>query len=164
MTTPWGEVVDQGTEFAVESDDGGRGEAHVFAGKVALMVTQQADHTQTAAPLKINLVQGEAACASAGGDIRRKAAEPQCFLSVLPDEFPIFGSGAKLDPGQSDPHWQIVASSTDPNFQPQPAIVVLHRAKTTCWVRPTQPNGSRCPPTCPVCRLTVSGRFARPST
>ena len=32
VLTPWAEVVDLGTEFAVQSDANGQGEAHVFSG------------------------------------------------------------------------------------------------------------------------------------
>jgi len=36
---------------------------------------------------------------------------------------PLYSTGADLAEGDDDPHWQIVASLTDPSFVSQPAIV-----------------------------------------
>jgi hypothetical protein len=58
--------------------------------------------------------------------IERIAANEKLFVrSQLPPEpFPLFSTGADLDRGAADPHWELVAISTDPSFRPQQAVVM----------------------------------------
>ena len=57
--------------------------------------------------------------------IVRQAAKPEQFVRVMPGPvpFPIFSTGAGLDRGAADPHWEIIAVSTEPKFAPQHAVV-----------------------------------------
>jgi len=52
-------------------------------------------------------------------------AKPSGFARAMPRWAPIkvFNTGIGLKEGDPDPHWQIVARSDDPNFQPQQAVV-----------------------------------------
>ncbi len=44
----------------------------------------------------------------------------------------LFNTGVGLKEGDADPHWQIVAQSDDPHFQPRPAVVT--RIPSDWWL------------------------------
>ncbi len=57
--------------------------------------------------------------------VTRGAAPSGHFARRMPENVPIklFNTGAGLDEGQPDPHWQLVARSDDPHFKPRAAVV-----------------------------------------
>ncbi len=84
VLTSWAEVVDLGTEFAVQSDADGQGEAHVFSGRVLLETLPAPAQpgkpaTQPVKPTKLDLRQGEAVSVAANRQIKRIAAQRQEF-------------------------------------------------------------------------------------
>ena len=78
---------------------------------------------QPVRPAKVNLRQREAVSAAANRRIERIAAQPQEFQCALPNEFTFHNTGEGIKPGQTDPHWEIVAS-TDADSKPRPAEVI----------------------------------------
>ena len=61
--------------------------------------------------------------ASPGKPIERFTADETRFFRRMPEPFPLFSTGVGLDRGANDPHWDLVAVSTDPGFRPRAAVV-----------------------------------------
>jgi hypothetical protein len=76
-------VVDYGTEFGVEVDEMGQTNAHVFKGKVELR--------QGSDPLKyeskLSLEAGQSGMADSSGKLDRVAAQPQRFITTMPNAY-----------------------------------------------------------------------------
>ena len=58
-------------------------------------------------------------------NITRANSAARAFVRQMPRRVAIklFNTGVGLKEGEPDPHWQLVARSDDPNFQPRPAVV-----------------------------------------
>jgi hypothetical protein len=92
-----------------------------------------------------------------GKPIEQIKAEVKRFVRKMPalEPFALFSSGIGLDRGAADPHWSIIAVSTDPKFVRRPATVCDrssgYRAdspKTAQWISLTEvlqgmPEGCR---------------------
>jgi hypothetical protein len=148
VRTPTAIVTDLGTEFGVEVDKSGATKSHVFQGKVELRSTNSRESTApggSANPLRILLGPNESAVVEAGQPARliREAgrSDLSAFVRQMPRRVPIgaFGTGVGLRAGDPDPHWQLVARSDDPLFQPRPAVVAL----VTWQLRPNDPKRSQ---------------------
>jgi hypothetical protein len=98
--------------------------------------------------------------------VKHRAAEPARFVRempalVQPGPFPLFGTGVGLHRGSADPHWELVTTSDDVEFKPQPAVVippygnyVADARETGQWIsdgpKRTRPAG---------CRWTIRTHF-----
>ncbi len=139
---------DLGTEFGVLVAQTGEQEVHVFRGKVqaeeSVIGKQEALNERQGAlrraqgtgsrnpslsrhaPRSMLLTAHQAiSVAAPGGPIVPMAADERRFVRAILEPFPLFGTGVGLDRGASDPHWEIAAISTEANFKPQPAVVVV---------------------------------------
>ncbi len=138
VRTPTAVVTDLGTEFGVEVERSGATRSHVFCGRIEV---------RPAAGTSLHFPAGR----GAGGEgtdqpviqlgvnewvrveleqnqvvrVTRGAAPSGRFARRMPENVPIklFNTGAGLDEGQPDPHWQLVARSDDPHFKPRAAVV-----------------------------------------
>ncbi len=54
--------------------------------------------------------------------------------------FEVFGTGAGVKEGEPDPHWQLVARSDDPAFEPRPAVVTTISGEFSDKFRPNDDN------------------------
>lgn len=124
IETPTAIVTDLGTEFAVEVDPSGNSRTHVFQGKVDV---RPAKDTNTGA---IILRENETARIARSPDSQVQVTRVEHnswheFVRTMPKRVPIriFGTGAGLKAGEPDPHWQVIARSSDKQFQPRPAMV-----------------------------------------
>jgi hypothetical protein len=118
-------VTDLGTEFGVEVDSQGRTAAHVFRGKVDVQF-----NGDRGTEYRIQLGASESVVQSRQDHapvIRRDAVLASTYVRQLPRlkraPIDVFNSGIGLKEGDPDPHWQIVAVSNDPSFQPRAATV-----------------------------------------
>ncbi len=127
VRTPTAVITDLGTEFAVEVDKAGTSKTHVFQGKVEVRLSGNKADVRA-----IRLGAGESARVGPDRDqviriIRGTSenAQPLGFTRRMPEWVPIelFNTGVGLKEGAPDPHWQLVARSDDPDFQPRPALV-----------------------------------------
>jgi hypothetical protein len=124
VRTPTATVTDLGTEFGVEVDKSGDSKAHVYRGKVELRVG--VGKNAKVVPLGEN----ESARVASGKqqtiDVVREPAQRVGLVREMPRRVAIrvFNTGVNLDPGDPDPHWQLVARSDDAKFQPRPTAVV----------------------------------------
>ena len=94
--------------------------------------------------------------------IERIAADETQFVRAMPapkpEPFALFNTGVAVDHEVDDLHWQITAVSTDPKFQPRPAVVIHDQSKSVDGSRPislnkpaqTMPGG---------CQLTFRTQF-----
>jgi len=125
IRTPTAMVTDLGTEFGVEVDQEGRTTSHVFRGSVQLRLIGDAEE-QPGIVLKEN---ESVRVEPANGQVAR--VHP---VVLAPDRFVRnmhgrrvalrgFNTGAGCKEQETDPHWQIVAVSNDPQFQPRSALV-----------------------------------------
>jgi hypothetical protein len=57
--------------------------------------------------------------------VERIAANEKQFVRSLRGPFPLFSTGVDLDRGADDPHWEIIAISTDPKFTPRHAVAAV---------------------------------------
>jgi hypothetical protein len=144
VRTPTAIVTDFGTEFGVEVDKSGATKSHVFQGKVELRLTDSREPTApggSANPLRIFLGPNESAVVDAG---QRRVAKliseadrspAPAFVRQMPRRVPIqlFNTGVGLRAGDPDPHWQLVARSDDPNFQPRAAVVSSVRRQASSF-------------------------------
>ena len=55
----------------------------------------------------------------------RKKGQTSTLVREMPKSVPIklFNTGLGLKEGGPDPHWQLMAVSNEPKFQPRPAVV-----------------------------------------
>ncbi len=129
VRTPTAVVTDLGTEFGVEVDALGATQSHVFRGKVEL---RAAGGGQDSDAQPIPLGENESARVEAGQDravrvirLSAKEARPGGFTRQMPCRMPIkvFSTGQRVNEGDEDPHWQIIARTDDPHFEPRPAVV-----------------------------------------
>jgi hypothetical protein len=128
VRTPTALVEDLGTEFGVEVDRSGATRSHVFEGSIA--VRTSANSRQPTASLRLT-----------AGESARVAADENNVFQVIREQgklgsggfarrmpkrtaIRVYNSGAGVDEGEDDPHWQIVARSDDPAFQPRAAKVM----------------------------------------
>lgn len=125
VRTPTAIVTDVGTEFGVEVDKSGASKTHVFRGKVEVRLAESGANADRAVPLGEN----ESARVEAGPartiTVVRESSRPVAFARNMPKRVRIAlsNTGANLKEGQPDPHWQLVASSADPQWKAQPAFV-----------------------------------------
>ncbi len=94
--------------------------------------------------------------------IERIAVDEKRFVRALRDPFSLFSTGQGLDRRKPDPHWQIIAISSDPNFQPRPAVVITKVPRGYARMRETRANGFRSTPICRHSRRVASGPCAPP--
>jgi hypothetical protein len=78
-------------------------------------------------PAPLVLTANQALRLAPGKPIEQIAANDRRFVRNMPrpEVFPLFSTGAGLDRGAADPHWELTKISTDPKFQRRPATVVL---------------------------------------
>jgi len=142
VRTPTALITDLGTEFGVEVFDSGESHAHVFQGKVEVrLVTDNLPSPTekgTGNEGKVIVLAPNQSVRIGGGKVRMfdiaqeagdtiKTAEDLTprFVREMPRWVPIkiFSTGIGLKEGDADPHWQIVARSDQPDFQPCQAVV-----------------------------------------
>ena len=122
-------MTDLGTEFGVEVEPSGVTRSRVFRGKIELRPIDGGGKSGPA----ITLEKDESATVEGG---RGRAAQvirwtaqspPPAFVCQLPRriQIKVFNTGQALSEGDSDPHWQLVAATTYPHFEPRPAVVTL---------------------------------------
>jgi len=121
-----GQISVFGTEFGVEVDRQGNSSSYVFDGYVRV---QAADDAGNAADVGQVLHANEALrMERQGGRIRAVrcdwtgATDFRRHLSRR-TSIRLFNTGQTAEEGQEDPHWQIVAQSDTPDFQPKQAVV-----------------------------------------
>ena len=63
--------------------------------------------------------------AKEGAAMERVKSQEGRFVRAIPapGPFALHGTGQGLDRGAADPHWELTSISTNPAFQPQPAVV-----------------------------------------
>jgi hypothetical protein len=129
--TPGMTYTDLGTEFGVLVAQTGAQEVHVFRGRVqAEQGTERGARSgeQNSPPLILSAheavrIAAPDALGSPGRSIERIAADQKRFVRVIREPFPLYSTGVRLAHGEKDPHWQIVAISTDPAFKLKQALV-----------------------------------------
>jgi hypothetical protein len=142
---PGMKYTDLGTEFGVSVARDGTQEMIVFRGKVRAEAVETAHDRAHAispsphlpiSPSSLVLSASQAihvtASTNASGRnpaVTRVTANEKLFVrtSAGPEPFSLFGTGIGLDRGAADPHWEIVAVSTDGRFEPRPPKVILKR-------------------------------------
>jgi hypothetical protein len=150
VRTPGMKFTDLGTEFGVSVAKDGTQEMIVFRGEVRAEV-EDADaqtlrsrvsepesrisnlQSQISRPPPIRLTANEAIRVSASDkSIARVAVDENLFVRAAmgPEAFPIFGTGIGFGRGAADTHWEIADISTDPDFKPRPASVLLKPVST----------------------------------
>jgi hypothetical protein len=157
---PGMKYTDLGTEFGVFVAKDGTQEMHVFRGIVkaeetAVLPSPVLERGNGGSPLIVTARQAIRVL-GLGKPIERIAGDERRFVRALPgpEPFPLFSTGAGLDRSKPDPHWQIVAISGDPQFQPRPAVVIAKHPGSYAWDardegqwisldagQSTQPNG-----------------------
>ncbi len=125
IRTPTATVADLGTEFGIAVDASGASEAYVFRGQVEMRLKG----TENQSPRVIALRENESASVRHEADfarVIRRRTPPSSFARKIPRRVPIAikSTGIGLKEGEIDPHWQVVARSDAPSFQPHPATVV----------------------------------------
>jgi hypothetical protein len=120
------QVVDLGTQFAVEADAQGNSEAHVLKGNVRIKPVDAIDRSRTS----FLLSEGEAIRVNAlQKTSTRLVAEQDRFMAGYGDFRPyrpveIHNTGKNLSIGDEDPHWRLVAGTIGEGYQgPQYAVV-----------------------------------------
>jgi len=145
VRTPTARVIDTGTEFGVEVNPQGITTSHVFRGSVRVELPPSRGHQESV----VQVVREREAVRverDESGPVLQPLIEqladliPAAFVRQMPKRtpIPVFGTGIGVKTGDNDPHWQIVAMSNDPGFQPRPATVVVSRlparAVTPTWL------------------------------
>jgi hypothetical protein len=125
VRTPAATITDLGTEFGVEVDRLGASWAHVFRGKVELRPSDRGkDGTH---PIRLTEDESARVEVDRGQTVTvvRGTGRPNAFVREMPKRAPLklHNTGEGLAEGAPDPHWQLVAVSSEPNFKPRPAIV-----------------------------------------
>jgi hypothetical protein len=134
VRTPTATVADLGTEFGVAVDPSGASETHVYRGKVEVRTLDdkpgESGKSGGAARVVV-LGENESARVEVGKDkvarVVSGSAGPTAFVRRMPKRMPIqvYGTGVGVNMGAADPHWQISASSDDPDHRPRPAVVIV---------------------------------------
>jgi hypothetical protein len=171
LQAPGMRYTDFGTEFGVLVAESGEQELHVFRGKVWAeeavkdrpAATGDRRNSRPHAPRSMLLAANEAMrVESPGMPIERIASDEKRFVRAILDPFSVFGTGVGLDRGAPDPHWEITRISTDANFKPQPAVVVVpdriyarDNRDTGQWIASSQPAHDQPP----GCRWTLRTQF-----
>jgi hypothetical protein len=119
---------DLGTEFGVLITANGDQEMHVFRGKVQAerRKGQGANGVRSSLIVSANEAIRVPELDASGKSVKpieHIAVDEKQFVRVVREPFPLYSTGVGLARGDADPHWQLVAVSTDPEFKPQPAIV-----------------------------------------
>ena len=141
VRTPMAVVTDLGTEFGVAVDESGTSWTRVFHGRVELRLLDDNHVDPSSGRVSkghgnghaIQLGANESATVEVrrGGSVRvvRNSSQSNMpvFIRHMPKPLPsmIISTGVGLKEGDPDPHWQVVARSDDPNFQPRPAVVAV---------------------------------------
>jgi len=140
IRTPTAVVTDLGTEFGVEVDQQGHTTSQVFRGSVQVRLA--AEEESKSVVVKENEAVRVESDAGQTPSIRRIDAEPRRFARQLAGRripIQVFNTGVGVEIEQPDPHWQVTAVSTEPEFQPRPAVV-----PTTCtWWASSNPQKSQ---------------------
>jgi hypothetical protein len=153
VAAPGMKYTDLGTEFGVLVDTSGAQEVHVFRGTVQAEEAGSGEqgHSSLPSPASRKRDDGRGTggegesnissliphpsslilsaheairIAAPGKPIERIAADEKQFVRTMPREsFPLYGTGEGVDLGANDPNWELISISTDPNFQPRPAVV-----------------------------------------
>jgi hypothetical protein len=184
---PGMKYTDLGTEFGVFVAKDGSQEMHVFRGKVQAEAGEpdalasgnpqtpssnpganvEAPSRRSSAAHSALLVLAHDAIriAAPGKPIEDIAANEKQFVRKIPvpESIPLFNTGiglagAALAPGEADPHWSITAVSTDPGFQPRPAIIAdppYRSPDTARWISISRTLGKQPG----VCRWTYCTHF-----
>ena len=128
VSTPKYDIVDLGTEFAVEVDDAGEIQVHVFEGRVDIRPTADNDITT---PDPTPLVAGEAIAVSDTAEtdldqIAKTTADTKRFTRDVDASSPLRlnSTGRGLDLHAEDPNWRVVSATKVPGFTPRQAVVV----------------------------------------
>jgi len=127
IRTPTAIVTDLGTEFGVEVNEDGHTTSHVFRGSIAVRSVAAAGTVKS-----LVLTKGESVQVAAADDQNRPMMQ---YVDIAPNRFVrqmhsdrvpirVFGTGFGLKGWQTDPHWEVVAVGNNPNFKPQPAVVI----------------------------------------
>jgi hypothetical protein len=126
IRTPKAVITDLGTEFGVEVDPAGRTISHVYRGSVEVQRIGSHD-----GETKLTLREGEAVSVADDRDGRPRMSRidgvPGMFVRRISGKrvrIPVFGTGLATIGLRGDAHWQWVARSDDPGFQPQSAAIV----------------------------------------
>jgi hypothetical protein len=150
VLTPGMRYTDLGTEFGILVAKDGMQEVHVFRGKVTadefrdgegqgdLEGDKGPDHLMgnkdSTGPLPrptsrssrhMTLAANQALRIAAKKPFERIEINAKQFVRAMPplELFSLDSTGVGLDRGAADPHWEIVAVTTDPTFKPRPAVV-----------------------------------------
>jgi len=130
IRTPTALITDLGTEFGVEVDKDRNTISHVFLGRVEVRCTGDVSGEAGRVIILDANQSARVERSGAGGPrgiihLSSDGAKPSGFVRAMPRWVPIkvFNTGIGLKEGDEDPHWQIVAFSDSPNFQPQQAVV-----------------------------------------
>jgi hypothetical protein len=124
IRTPTAVVTDLGTRFGVEVDAKGHTSTYVFRGAVKVHPTDAADNKRDCILQKRESVQVERT-GDAGCVIRRVPMDPSRFIRHVQDPrtpIKVFGTGfVGVKELGADLHWQVVALTGHPDFQPEAA-------------------------------------------
>jgi len=123
IRTPTAIVTDLGTKFGIEVDRHGRTTSYVFRGSVRVHPTSAADDRQDCVLRAKESAQVEAGD-SHGGMVRRIDVDPGRFVRNMDNRripVNVFGTGTDVERSNYDRHWRVVAMSSVPHFQPEPA-------------------------------------------
>ena len=131
-STPTATVTDLGTEFGVCVDESGSTDADVFRGAVEVRAMSAENGTENVVRLTENQSARVRVNEHRVVTVSRSKATPEAFVCRMPQPprrmaVKVFNTGAGVKEGDPDPHWQIVAASNDPKFQPHAAIVTSAR-------------------------------------
>jgi hypothetical protein len=174
IDAPGMKYTDLGTEFGVLVAQNGEQEMHVFRGKVqaeqgreqgAAIAEKRANDKRAALIVSAHEAIRVAAADASGSQakpIEHIVADEMRFVRAILEPFPIYSSGVGLDRGARDPHWEITQVSTDANFKPQPAVVVVpdhiyvgDNRDRGQWISSSQPVHDQPP----GCRWTLRTHF-----
>ncbi len=126
IRTPTALVTDLGTEFAVEVDPSGNSQTHVFRGTVE--VVRILGNRPAGSP--VSLRDNQSARVEVGSTRPVVVVRDESFKNRFPRALPrrarlvLFNTGVNLNDGDQDPHWQLVARSDEPRFEPRPTYVI----------------------------------------
>ncbi len=124
IRTPTAVVTDLGTEFGVEVDENGSSRAHVFRGRAEVRCRDDVSGS-TRTDLNENESVRIELAKNSRVQVSREPLSLAQFTRQMPKwrPIPLHNTGFGLKEGNRDPHWQFVARSDQPRFDPQPAVV-----------------------------------------
>lgn len=117
-------VTDLGTEFGVDVGASGVAVAHVFEGRIAVMLPGKSP----GAPAAVRLLDRDQTvrCTVQGGQIETVPKLNETFTRDI-DQYtralPLHSTGAGIAEGAADSDWQFVGDSNNPHLVPRPATV-----------------------------------------